>query len=203
VTKQVNTSLTSSFANLRPRADPVSASDTYLDCVLLHSPLATIDLTLEAWRELESFVPHRVRALGISNVPLPTLQALYSTARIKPSVVQNRFHARTRFEVDLRKYCRENGIIFQSFWTLTGNPEVLKSEPVVRLSREAGVSRESAMYALVMELGDGVAVLNGTTSEEHMIGDFKEVTNVKNWSFVYAGKWNEIVEGFRAIVEPS
>jgi hypothetical protein len=59
------------------------------------------------------------------------------------------------------------------------------------------------MYALVMELGEGVAVLNGTTSEEHMIGDFKEVTSVRNWSFVYAGKWTEIVEAFRAIVEPS
>jgi diketogulonate reductase-like aldo/keto reductase len=201
VSQQVTASLTSSFSHLRPRTDPASASETYLDCVLLHSPLDTFDLTLEAWRTLESFVPNHIRALGISNVPLHTLRALYESARIKPAVVQNRFHARTHFEGDLRKFCRENNIVFQSFWTLTGNPEVLRSEPVTRLSREAGVSKETAMYALVMELG--IAVLNGTTNEEHMRGDLKEVTNVRNWSFVYAGKWNEIVESFRKIVEPN
>lgn len=121
---------------------------------------------------------------------------------MKPAVVQNRFYARTRYDAELRAFCREHGIVFQSFWTLSGNIKgLLVSEPVLRLSREAAVSKEVALYALVMELE--IAVLNGTTDEKHMKDDLKDVSNVRNWTFVYGEKWKEITEQFKEIVEPA
>jgi diketogulonate reductase-like aldo/keto reductase len=200
VSEQVKASLASTFTHLRPRDDPASAEETYLDCLVIHSPLSTPALTLEAWRTLETYVPSRIKALGISNCPLATLQSLWTEAKVKPSAVQNRFYDRTNYDTDLRAFCGEKGIVFQSFWTLTGNRStLLVCEPVTRLSKEAGVTKEVALYALVMELG--VAVLNGTTNEAHMKADLKEVANVRNWTFVYGEKWREIVEGFKGIVE--
>jgi diketogulonate reductase-like aldo/keto reductase len=82
---QIRTSVASSLKNLRSEED--SDENSYLDCLLLHSPLPTMAETLQAWSVLETYVPTLIRALGISNVSLPVLQALYTHSTIKPSVV--------------------------------------------------------------------------------------------------------------------
>ncbi|KAI4656865.1 uncharacterized protein J4E78_006756 [Alternaria triticimaculans] len=127
---QMHTSVASSLRNLRYNE---SDDESYVDCLLLHSPLPTIDQTLQAWKLLESYVPDKIRSLGISNVSLPILQAIHENATIKPSVVQNRFYPQTRYDVPLRAFCREHDIMYQSFWTLTGNPSLIRSEPVTAL----------------------------------------------------------------------
>jgi len=196
---QISTSIRSSLVNLRPRSDPASAVETYIDCLLLHSPLHTDALTLEAWRILEAFVPKQIRALGISNCPLSTLKFIYEHATVKPSAVQNRFYPKTSFDGPLRSFCDEHGIIYQSFWTLTGNRPLLASEPVTNLAKEAGVSPEVALYGLVMDLG--IAPLNGTTNDKRMATDLTDITNLRNWQFVYADKWKRSVDGFKELVQ--
>ena len=90
-----------------------------LDAWLLHSPFARRVDTLEAWRAMEAAVDAgRVRALGISNCYEPAaLRALWRDARIKPSIVQNRFHRKTGYDREIRAFCREHGLRYQSFWT--------------------------------------------------------------------------------------
>jgi diketogulonate reductase-like aldo/keto reductase len=198
--EQISMSLKSSLTNLRPRADPASAADAYIDCLLLHSPLATDELTLQAWRILEAFVPRQIHAVGLSNCPLSTLEYIYSRATVKPAAVQNRFYSRTGYDGALRAFCEGKGIVYQSFWTLTGNKStLLVSDAVRNLAREAGVSPEVALYALVIELG--IAPLNGTTSEERMVGDLRDLQSLKNWQFVYADKWKSSVDGFKELVQ--
>lgn len=75
----------------------------------------------------------------------------------------------------------------------------MASEPVGNLAKEAGVSPEVALYALVME--SGIAPLNGTTNEKRMGSDLKEVNSLKNWQFVYANKWKSSVDGFKELVQ--
>ena len=103
---QITTSLASSFRHLRPSPDFESESDTYIDCLLLHSPLRTVEETIQGWRILEEFVPSRIRSLGISNVSLPVLQAIVAAVKVKPTMVQNRFYPDTRYDVPLRKFCQ-------------------------------------------------------------------------------------------------
>jgi diketogulonate reductase-like aldo/keto reductase len=143
-------------------------------------------------------VPHKIRHLGISNTSLEILAALAAAATVPPAVVQNRFYAETGYDVPLRQFCNVRGIVYQSFWTLTGNPALLRGGAVDKLSREAGVSVEVAMYALCVELG--IAPLNGTTDATRMAGDIEGVGRVRNWSFVYASKWSEIVTAFREAI---
>ncbi|KAF1953762.1 aldo-keto reductase-like protein [Byssothecium circinans] len=194
---QIRTSVATSLKNLRPRSD--SENGSYVDCLLLHSPLPTVEQTIDAWRILESYVPDKIRALGISNVTLPVLEVIYENSTIKPSVVQNRFYPQTRYDVPLRAFCEEHGIAYQSFWTLTGNPHLLKAEPVTALSEAAGVNRSVALYALVMD--QGIVVLNGTTSAEHMEEDFTGISRVREWAMSQGNEWHKIVQGFQAALQ--
>ena len=136
---------------------------------------------MQVWTTLESYVPHKIRALGISNTSLAILEELYEKATVKPVAVQNRFYDRTGFDVFLRKFCRERSIVYQSFWTLTGNPKLLNSQCVKEIAAKANVSRESVMYYLVLKLGN-TAVLNGTTNKDRMAADLRDLENVRIWA---------------------
>ncbi|KKK22449.1 aldo-keto reductase (AKR) [Aspergillus rambellii] len=198
VTDQVHASIKSSLFNLRPSATPESADDTYIDTLVLHSPLPTMAQTLEAWQTLETYVPHRIRNLGISNTSLPILEKLTSVAKIKPAVVQNRFYGATQYEVPLRAFCRQEGIIFQSFWTLTANPELVQPGhgAVHRFAEGAGISPPAALYGLVMGLG-GTTVLNGTTKRDRMEEDLAALKRVEEFARQNPDQWRDILAEFR------
>ena len=138
---QVHASIPSSLEDLiHDLDDPDTA---YIDCLLLHSPFPTFEDTLRAWRIFETYVPHKVRALGISTVGLSTLERLYETVDIKPSFVQVHFHPETHFEVPLRNFCREKGIAFQAHKVLKGKKEdLLRDELIVDLANILGVTNE-------------------------------------------------------------
>lgn len=85
--------------------------------------------------------------------------------------------------------------MYQSFWTLTGNPKLLASEPVQSLSKLASVSKEVALYSLVISLG--IAPLNGTTNSGRMKSDLEDLAKVRNWTNVYGEKWGTIVAQFK------
>lgn len=198
LTGQVHASVQSSLLNLRHADDAAADESSYIDCLLLHSPLPTMRQTLEAWRALETYVPHRVRRLGISNVSQPLLEVVFRSAAVKPAVVQNRFYGATAWDVGLRAFCRENGIVYESFWTLTGNPQLLTSTPVAMLAQFAGVSPEVALYALVMAVD--VVVLNGTTNAERMREDLDGVKKVQAWSKDKEDSWNTILGDFKHMI---
>lgn len=204
VADQVHASIKSSLHNLRPSEDVSSVDDAYIDTLVIHSPLPTINQTLEAWLALETYVPHRIRNLGISNCPLPILQKLFNSAEVtvKPAVVQNRFYDDTRFDVPLRAFCRENQIIYQSFWTLTANPELIRSGPVQQLAAQVNISPAAALYTLVMGLGQ-TTVLNGTKNETRMNEDLAAPRKVEKFVQTQATEWQQLLVEFgRLIGEP-
>ena len=202
--KQVISSVESSLHNLRTSGDK-AGEDTYLDCLVLHSPMSTREDTLTVWRTLEKFItetsPPRIHHLGISNVPhVSILKDLYEAAHIKPSVVQNRFHAETGYDRAIRRFCEERGMVYQSFWTLTANPHLLNSLPVQRLADKAEIDKEVALYCLVLGLKNTV-VLDGTTNEGRMKGDLAGVKKVSDWIRI-DGKpfWEDSLGKFMGII---
>lgn len=202
VTEQVHASIKSSLHNLRSKDD--SVNEAYIDTVVIHSPLSTLAQTLEAWHALETYVPHQIRNLGISNCTLPMLRELCTSPQttVKPSVVQNRFHEQTLFDVPLRAFCRENQVIYQSFWTLTANPDLVRSEPVQKLARSIQVSPEAAFYTLVMGLGD-VSVLNGTKNELRMKEDLAAPKKVEAFTEQQPELWQQLLTEFRGLIGDS
>jgi diketogulonate reductase-like aldo/keto reductase len=160
--EQVAQSVAASLQNLKT---------TYLDCLVLHSPLASTKQTLELWRAMESFVVDgSVRQLGISNCyTLDDLEALYGSARAKPTVVQNRLYADTGYDREIRAFCREQRITYQSFWTLTANPHILAHATILSLASKYGRTPAQILFRYLTQ--SGVVPLTGTRSEAHMRED--------------------------------
>ena len=159
---QIEQSVAASRANLRT---------TYLDALVLHSPLQSRARTLCAWRVMEHLVEHgSVRQLGISNCyALAEFDALYRAATIKPAVLQNRFYARTRHDRELRAYCRAHGVVYQSFWTLTANPDALASASLRLLAQRYDRTPAQILFRYLTHIE--VVPLTGTTSLAHMRED--------------------------------
>ena len=143
----------------------------YLDCLVLHSPLPSVGQTLEVWRTLASLVDAGgVRQLGISNCyRIEQLEVLYESARIKPAVVQNRFYAETGYDREIRAFCRQHGILYQSFWTLTANPQVLAHRAVRELASKYRRTPAQILFRYLTQ--NGIVPLTGTRSETHMRED--------------------------------
>jgi diketogulonate reductase-like aldo/keto reductase len=160
--RQVEQSFKTSQANLR--------SD-YVDSYVLHSPLFPFARLLKVWRTMEKIAASGgARQLGISNCyDLGTLKRLFNEAEIKPAVLQNRFYADTGYDTELRAFCDEKEIRYQGFWSLTANPHLLGSEPVVRASLKRRLSPAQIFYAYLM--AKEITPLDGTTSLEHMQED--------------------------------
>ena len=80
---------------------------TYLDCLILHSPLAKPQHTMEAWQAMELiFHNGGAKQLGISNCYDPQqFEFLYQNTEVKPSVIQNRFYAETQYDRTIRDFC--------------------------------------------------------------------------------------------------
>jgi diketogulonate reductase-like aldo/keto reductase len=143
----------------------------YLDCVLLHSPMPTMAQTQSAWRTLEIFVDTgQVRQLGISNCyNCADLERLYESARVKPAIIQNRFYAETNYDRDIRAFCDQNQIIYQSFWTLSANPHVLAHKTMTALASIHQRTTAQILFRYLTQIG--VVPLTGTQSETHMRDD--------------------------------
>ena len=143
----------------------------FLDCLILHSPLPTAERTVAVWRAFESLVDAGgVRQLGISNFyMLADIEHLYHHSRIKPAVVQNRFHVDTGYDRQIRAFCSRQQIVYQSFWTLTANPHVLVHPTIAALASTHQRTAPQILFRYLTQTG--IVPLTGTRSETHMRED--------------------------------
>lgn len=145
---------------------------SYLDCLILHSPLASHKQTMAAWQAMERiFHSGGAKQLGISNCyDSRQLDQLYRDAEIKPAVIQNRFYAETGYDRTIRDFCHKHRIIYQSFWTLTANPHVLTHPILQTLAMKYQCSSSAQIFFRYLSQ-IGIVPLTGTTSERHMRED--------------------------------
>eukprot|EP00923_Selenidium_pygospionis_P045549 GHVN01078673.1.p1 GENE.GHVN01078673.1~~GHVN01078673.1.p1 ORF type:complete len:344 (+),score=30.11 GHVN01078673.1:623-1654(+) len=192
--EQVRQSLEKSLVNLQT---------DYIDALLLHAPLPTFEEIMATWWVFEEAVERgKVKFIGLSNFhDVVGLERVYQSARIKPSIVQNRFYKDSTFDAQLRNICAKYSICYQSFWTLTANRVALDTpefENIVttitaRLSEGSSPSkkykgttrvpvwtRETVMLAFAISLG--VCPCTGPTSRQHMEDDVSiaEMTQSSN-----------------------
>ena len=106
----------------------------YLDLYLIHTPFAfqpgdeqdprdaegnvVYDrgvTLLDTWRAMESLVDGgKCRAIGLSDIGLDEVKAIYEAARIKPAVVQVESHPYLP-EWELLEFCKEKGVVLLAF----------------------------------------------------------------------------------------
>lgn len=160
--QQVEQSFQTSLRNLKT---------DYLDGLVLHSPLADRAQLLTVWRAMETLCRRGgVRQLGISNCYDPKLLAfLHGRADIKPAVVQNRFYADSGYDLEIRGFCRDHDMAYQSFWTLTANPGILASTEMANLTAKYQRTPAQVFFRYLNQIG--IVPLSGTTSVQHMRED--------------------------------
>jgi diketogulonate reductase-like aldo/keto reductase len=195
VTQQITSSFHTSLRNLHT---------TYLDSYILHSPLRTMELTLEAWKTLIDLQDKgKIHMIGVSNTyDVKSLETLSAVRKVQ--IVQNRWYQGNDWDKEVVKYCTGNGIQYQlssvqaicsnvtqryscrSFWTLTGSPILLVDRSLRALAETAGCTPQQAVYRVAQMLG--ITPLCGSTNEAHMLeavgvdmirlGDGKDLKNV-------------------------
>lgn len=143
----------------------------YLDSLLLHSPMETHKDTMTVWKVFEElFYSGRVKQLGISNIySLENLKKIWNEVSVKPAVIQNRFYNTTLYDIDIREFCKNNGIIYQSFWSLTANPNILTNKNISRIANKHKITPEQVLFKFLIQ--SGIAPLTGTTNIKHMKQD--------------------------------
>lgn len=162
LSEQVAQSFQTSLSNLKT---------TYLDALVLHSPLTNEAQLMAVWRSMEDiFAAGGVLQLGLSNCySLAPLESLYEKAKIKPVVLQNRFHAQTGYDFEIREFCRQRQIFYQSFWTLTANPDILQHAVIQTLAEKYQRSPAQIFFRYLSQID--IIPLTGTTAENHMRED--------------------------------
>lgn len=145
----------------------------FIDSYILHSPIYPAKNLLTVWQKMEEFVQKKeVGILGISNCyDLDVLKYLYNNTKIKPAIVQNRFYAQAFYDKKIRRFCLENEIFYQSFWSLTANPHIVNSELVLNIAKKYEKTPEQVFYRFLNHIN--IIPLNGTTSIIHMVEDLK------------------------------
>jgi diketogulonate reductase-like aldo/keto reductase len=126
---------------------------------------------LKVWGAMETFQKTGgALQLGISNCyNIEVMRQLYADANVKPAVVQNRFYQETAYDKDLRHWCSNHGVIYQSFWTLTANPHILASNTVRTLAQKYKKTEAQIFFRYLSQ--SGIVPLTGTSSDQHMRED--------------------------------
>ena len=88
---------------------------------------------------------------------------------MKPAVVQNRFYAQSGYDREIREFCRQQAISYQSFWTLTANPLLLSDKLVAALASKYARTPAQILFRYLTQ--NDVVPLTGTTSVAHMRED--------------------------------
>ncbi len=162
LSEQVEESLTVSLKNLQT---------SYLDSLVLHSPLNELEDFLTVWRTMESLVQEgKVRQIGLSNCySFQLFEYLCQNVVIKPSVLQNRFYAQSNYDKELRHFCDQHQIYYQSFWSLTANPHILAHPTVIQIANHFDKTAAQIFFRYLSQ--KNIIPLSGTTDRVHMQQD--------------------------------
>ncbi|GJJ06524.1 hypothetical protein Clacol_000716 [Clathrus columnatus] len=157
VREQILSSFQVSLKNLRTN---------YLDSYILHSPLNTLKETIEAWRTLMQLQDEgKTRVIGLSNAYDPRLiKSLHEIRKVQ--VVQNRWYEGNHWDKEVCRFCLEDGIQYQSFWTLTGSPSLIEHPTLVTLAKKTSCTPAQVIYKLAQMRG--ITPLAGSTNEKRM-----------------------------------
>lgn len=144
-----------------------------IDSYVLHGPENGFSLSendLIVWRAMEQLVQkQKIRYLGVSNVNLEQLETLFANAIVKPTFVQNRCFATSRWDKKIRLFCTKHAIKYQGFSLLTANLPHLHAEPIRNLMQRMALTMPQVVFSFAIQVG--MLPLTGTTNEEHMRQD--------------------------------
>jgi aldehyde reductase len=108
---------------------------------------------------MESLVDRgKCRAIGLSDIKLDGLLAIFESARIKPAVVQVEAHPYLP-ETELLEFCKQNGVVFLAFAPLGHGIRPGPLEDPIITAIAARVGKTPAQVLLAWAVQRGTALL--------------------------------------------
>jgi diketogulonate reductase-like aldo/keto reductase len=160
----------------------------YVDSYVLHGPESGRGWSAadrEAWSAMERLPrERRTRLLGVSNISRDQLVTLCGSATVAPALVQNRCYARTGWDHEVRRVCRERGMVYQGFSLLTANQRELGGATAAAIARRLGATIPQVVFRFAFAVG--MVALTGTSDRTHMQQDLAAVDLVISESDVAA-----------------
>jgi diketogulonate reductase-like aldo/keto reductase len=145
----------------------------HLDSYVLHGPERADGLSDDDWRVWEAMSAlqrqGKTRLLGVSNVALGQLEALWRDAAVKPAFVQNRCYARTGWDAAIRAFCAAHDVVYQGFSLLTANRRELDAPIVRRIMSRTGRTLPQLVFRFALEVG--MIPLTGSSDADHLRQD--------------------------------
>ena len=141
---------------------------TYVDAFLINAP----DLTVTPMTNLLSVLQHAksqrlARYTGLCNVPtIGVLRYLHRAAPGVIQIVQNPLHSPWDPEYEIHQYCRDNGIQYNAFHTLTTSDRIIKESKITAIAKERYIP--PALVFLQFCVQSDIAPLVGARSEKNL-----------------------------------
>jgi len=149
----------------------------YVDSYVLHGPESGRGWSAadrEAWSAMERLHrERRARLLGVSNISRDQLATLCGSATVAPALVQNRCYARTGWDQEVRRVCRERGIVYQGFSLLTANQRELRGATAAAIARRLGATIPQVVFRFAFAVG--MVALTGTSDRTRMQQDLAAI----------------------------
>ena len=101
------------------------------------------------------------------------LVTLCDSATVAPAIVQNRCYARTGWDQEVRRVCRERGMVYQGFSLLTANQRELGGATAAAIARRLGATIPQVVFRFAFAVG--MVALTGTSDRTHMQQDLAAV----------------------------
>jgi len=145
----------------------------HIDALLFNNFRAKMwdtDEIVKAWKVLEDYVDKGVLGqLGLTSVhDVEWFERFYNSTRIKPTIIQNRFHSNRKYDVPMQETFAKHDIWVQRFWLLNGSSGMgIKNKDMAKIK---GVTPAQLMLGFAMSMGSETCLV-GTKSLQHMKDD--------------------------------
>jgi len=126
----------------------------------------------ETWADMEKLLETgKVKAIGVSNFSVKTLQELLKTAKVVPAVNQVEMHPH-QAQPDLLEFTKEKGIILTAY-SPTGYENVRDDPTVAQLASKYGTS--PAQLSLAWHIARGTTAVPKSTNEARQKANLLEL----------------------------
>jgi 2,5-diketo-D-gluconate reductase A len=147
----------------------------YIDLYLIHWPVPSQDLYVEAWETLCALREEgRVRSIGVSNFQVEHLERIIDATAVVPAVNQIELHPRLQ-QPELRRFHAERGIATEA-WSPLGQGELLDDPVIEAIATDHDRTPAQVVLRWHLQLGNVVipkSVTPARIEENFRVFDFE------------------------------
>jgi len=129
----------------------------YIDLYLIHWPMPKVGKYIETWKAFEKlYADKKVRAIGVSNFTIETLQDLINNAGVMPVINQIELHPKFA-QHEMRDFCKQHNIQVESYSPLMHGGDILSDNVIQRIADK--YHKTIAQVVLRWHIQNGLVVI--------------------------------------------